>query len=355
MWVPLKTRELGEGGWGKVYLCRLRNSNDGKLYAVKRQKRFVAYDDAKWSSLGREIAMNRSVEETIRDDEKAGQCFVLASAHLYNRGLPINGSQLALSTWMAMPFVLGLDLRSIIEIHDSHLPMSLVISILVDVLDAMAVLHGNHIAHGDVFPRNIILDFSTPLDPEQSRFWPRAKLADFGMAVRHQPDCSERSPCHVDSELSMDHDFRSLSSTISPLLDEIRHDLVYSPSDFDFIFADLLQEMDTLAIGRADYKVGAKQLQGKFRDRLVNAMRSHYDLLDRRAFFKQCAPHLPDVPDIGHKEAHAMPHDLASVVIEACSFRDLARLTGGESGGRSCFNWYMFSRPFPRVFSWLGL
>lgn len=97
---------------------------------------------------------------------------------------------------------LGGDLMARCEAAGGSLPEPEARAYLVGIASALRHLHGRRIVHRDLKPSNVLLE--TPPDPAASEHgcFPRAKLADFGLAARLPADGRLTTVCGTQSCLA---------------------------------------------------------------------------------------------------------------------------------------------------------
>lgn len=145
-------RELGRGGFGKVYL--VRRDKDGKELALKvmlARKRGLSTNDIK------------------RFQREMGICMELR--HPYIVTLEEQGHVNGVF-YFTMEYCSGGNLRNLAQRNGGHLEPREALPLMLQALDGLAYAHEKGIVHRDLKPENILLDRTQKL----------AKISDFGLA-----------------------------------------------------------------------------------------------------------------------------------------------------------------------------
>jgi serine/threonine-protein kinase len=147
-------KELGKGAMGVVYLGK--DPKIGRVVAIKTM------------ALSQEFAGNELVdarERFFREAETAGRLQHQNIVTIFDAG---EEHDLA---YIAMEFLKGKDLSDHCK-GDQLLPVSMVLSIVARVAEALAYAHKQHVVHRDIKPANIMFDSESDT----------VKVTDFGIA-----------------------------------------------------------------------------------------------------------------------------------------------------------------------------
>jgi serine/threonine-protein kinase len=152
-------RELGRGGFGRVYL---------------------AYD----LRLDREVAIKllRQSDDLTEIDYQRFRREINIAAGLSHPGVVTvyDGGDREGISYLVMRYVEGRDLRH--ELHDGPLPTTRLVSVVVQTANALDYAHGRGLVHRDVKPANILCEAGSD----------RVYLADFGISRRVDQSTEEQ-------------------------------------------------------------------------------------------------------------------------------------------------------------------
>ena len=147
-------KELGKGAMGVVYLGK--DPKIGRVVAIKTMALGEEFE-------GTELVDAR--ERFFREAETAGRLQHQNIVTIYDAG---EEHDLA---YIAMEFLKGKDLVDVCK-QDHLLPVSIVVSIVARVAEALAYAHRQHVVHRDIKPANIMFDQDSDT----------VKVTDFGIA-----------------------------------------------------------------------------------------------------------------------------------------------------------------------------
>ncbi|HNB52076.1 MAG TPA: protein kinase, partial [Anaerolineales bacterium] len=147
---------LAIGGMGEVY--RGRESSTGQLVAIKKIKADLLPTDAE--TVARFVREGELLRQLNHPNIVKMLAFQRENGHF----------------WLVMEYVPGGTLRNLLDEHP-HLPIQQVLSLALELADALARAHHLHILHRDLKPENILLAADgTP------------RLTDFGLAYHMGSD-----------------------------------------------------------------------------------------------------------------------------------------------------------------------
>jgi hypothetical protein len=151
----IRVELLGEGGGGKVY--RAIDLRDGQEVAVKEVS-FAAHDSEK----------RKQIIETVRNEYAVAVTLPETPSIAKVRGLLSDPGG---TLYIVQDLVKGSSLG---KLYAPEPQPAKLLPFLIDVADALAVLHASHIVHRDLKPDNVMIRKARPRD--------QAVLIDFGIA-----------------------------------------------------------------------------------------------------------------------------------------------------------------------------
>ncbi|XP_067632842.1 serine/threonine-protein kinase nekl-2 [Eurosta solidaginis] len=152
-------RVLGEGGFGRAYLCKTNDPSNQHYVCVKSIR--IRQPNAEMKMLMQEIY--------IISQLKHPNIVRFIRSFVYLNSLNI-----------VMEFAANGTIRDVISTHNNHrpcIPRKIFISLMYGILLGLEYLHIRHVIHRDLKPENILLDSAN-----------RIKIADFGISTIHTTD-----------------------------------------------------------------------------------------------------------------------------------------------------------------------